>query len=93
VLVHEECNFQLGPHTVSRTDQHRLFHIGDIEREQTAKSPDFTHDTGNARLFGNRLDGMDQAVGFIDVHARIGIGQWFVHRYSRKWMFLKKGRE
>ncbi len=72
VLVHRECELELGADAVGPGDQHR-FAVALRQLDQRTKTADAGQDLGTQRALGKWLDRLDQPVAGIDVDTRVAI--------------------
>ena len=68
-------DLELGADAVRRRDDQRILESGGLEVEQGPESPQRSLRAGAPGRLRQRLDGVDQHLAGVDVHARIGIGQ------------------
>ena len=74
MLVHQLGQAQLGAHTVSAGDQHRLFHPGHLRGEHAAEAAQRPHDAGDVGGLHHGLDAAYRLIAGGDVHAGGGVG-------------------
>jgi hypothetical protein len=73
VDLHLEGDLQLGAHAVDARHQHRI-EIGFGDGEQASEAADLAQNSLGEGFVGEVLDALLGAIGAIDAHARIGIG-------------------
>ena len=74
VDVHLEGDFQLGAHAVHARHQNRVHPLRLVHGEQAAKAADFAQDAAGKSLVGEILDPLFGAIGAVNVHTCIGVG-------------------
>ncbi len=74
VDVHLEGDLQLGAHAVHARDQNRVHPLRLVHGEQAAEAADFAQYAAGESLVGEILDPLLGAVGAVNVHAGIGVG-------------------
>ena len=72
--VHLEGDFQLGAHPVHAGDQNRVRPLHLVHREQAAEAADFAQHAAGKGLVGEILDPLLGAVGAVNVHPGVGVG-------------------
>ena len=72
--VHLEGDFQLGAHAVHAGDQDRIHPLRLVHGEQAAEAADFAQDAAGESLVGEILDPLFGAVGAVNVHTGVGVG-------------------
>ena len=72
--IHLEGDFQLGAHAVHARDQDRVGPLRLVHREQAAKAADFAQYAASKSLVGEILDPLFGAVGAVNVHTGVGVG-------------------
>ena len=74
VQVHLKRNLQLRPNAVHTRDQNRIGVLGLVDGEQPAKAANLAQHTLGESLVRQILDPLLGAVGAVNVHAGIGVG-------------------
>jgi hypothetical protein len=67
------CHFELGADAVGRGDQQGIAIAGLGQVEDAAKSADAGDDAGAQGGLGERIDGFDEAVTFVDIDAGVPV--------------------
>ena len=73
MAVHEDGDFNLGPHPIGGGDQHRVAIPVRPQMKQPAKRADLPQDPGTVSGFHQGLDAFDKGVRFIDIDPGIFI--------------------
>ena len=72
--AHLEGNLELRPHPIHARDQHRIHVLGFVHREQAAKAANFAEHAAGKGLVRQILDALLGAVGAVDIHTGVGVG-------------------
>ena len=72
--VHLEGDLQLGADAVDARDQNRVDPLRLVHGEQAAEAADFAQNAAGKGLVGEILDPLFGAVGAVNVHTSIGVG-------------------
>ena len=83
--AHVEGDLQLRSHAIHARDQHRVHVLGLVDREEAAKAANLAEHAAGKGLVRQILDALLGAVGAVDIHAGVGVGDRVRQRTWGSW--------